>query len=53
MSDLIAAEDLPLLGLKAEQNTSTPSNPRDTDGRAFAAMFARELERATRGGSDR
>jgi alcohol dehydrogenase len=51
MGELIAAEDLPLLGRKAEQNTSTPSNPRDADGPAFEAMFARELERATSRGS--
>jgi alcohol dehydrogenase class IV len=53
MSDLIAAGDLPLLGRKAEQNTSTPSNPRDADAQAFEAMFARELERATSRGSAR
>ncbi len=44
MRQLIRAEDLQLLGLKAEQNTSTPSNPRTADAAAFAAMFAREIE---------
>jgi alcohol dehydrogenase len=43
MRQLIRAEDLSLLGRKAEQNTSTPSNPRPADGAAFSAMFAREL----------
>jgi alcohol dehydrogenase len=47
MSELIRAEDLALLGLKAEQNTSTPSNPRDADAQAFEAMFARELDDAS------
>ena len=45
MSELIVAGDLALLGRKAEPNTSTPSNPRDADGEAFEAMFAREYER--------
>jgi alcohol dehydrogenase class IV len=45
MSELILARDLALLGRKAEANTSTPSNPRDADAEAFAAMFARECER--------
>jgi alcohol dehydrogenase len=44
MGRLIRAEDLRLLGEKAEQNTSTPSNPRPADAAAFTAMFARELE---------
>jgi alcohol dehydrogenase len=44
MRQLIRAEDLQLLGLKAEQNTSTPSNPRTADAAAFATMFAREIE---------
>jgi alcohol dehydrogenase len=43
MRQLIRAEDLQLLGQKAEQNTSTPSNPRDADAAAFTAMFAREI----------
>ncbi|HEY6276234.1 MAG TPA: iron-containing alcohol dehydrogenase [Streptosporangiaceae bacterium] len=43
MRQLIRAEDLNLLGEKAEQNTSTPSNPRAADAAAFTAMFAREL----------
>ncbi|HUB20797.1 MAG TPA: hypothetical protein VMA97_00155 [Streptosporangiaceae bacterium] len=41
--DLIRAEDLELLDRKAEQNTSTPSNPRPADAAAFAAMFADEI----------
>jgi alcohol dehydrogenase len=48
MRQLVRAEDLPLLGQKAEQNTSTPSNPRAADAAAFTAMFAREI-----GGSSR
>ena len=40
---LIRAEDLALLGEKAEQNTSTPSNPRPADAAAFTAMFTREF----------
>jgi alcohol dehydrogenase class IV len=51
MSELILAEDLSLLGSKAEQNTSTPSNPRHADSQAFQAMFVRELDGAT--GADR
>ena len=47
MSELILVGDLSLLGRKAEQNTSTPSNPRDADAEAFQAMFARELDDAT------
>lgn len=46
MRDLIKAEDLALLGEKAEQNTSTPSNPRDVDAAAFRDMFAREIGQA-------
>jgi len=44
MRQLIRAEDLQLLGQKAEQNTSTPSNPRPADAAAFTAMFAREID---------
>ena len=44
MRQLIRAEDLRLLGEKAEQNTSTPSNPRVADAAAFTAIFARELD---------
>jgi alcohol dehydrogenase len=44
MRQLIRAEDLELLGRKAEQNTSTPSNPRPADASAFAAMFASEMD---------
>ena len=43
MRQLIRAEDLELLGQKAEQNTSTPSNPRAADAVAFTNMFAREM----------
>jgi alcohol dehydrogenase len=43
MRDLIRVEDLELLGQKAEQNTSTPSNPRAADAAAFTSMFAREI----------
>jgi alcohol dehydrogenase len=43
MRQLIRAEDLQLLGEKAEQNTSTPSNPRAADAAAFTSMFAREI----------
>ena len=42
---LIDAADLALLGQKAQQNTSTPSNPRPADAAAFATMLARELAR--------
>ena len=45
MRQLIRAEDLELLGQKAEQNTSSPSNPRAADAAAFTAMFAREIRR--------
>jgi alcohol dehydrogenase class IV len=48
MRELIRAEDLELLGRKAEQNTSTPSNPRAADAAAFTAMFARELDGPSR-----
>ena len=43
MAALIRAEDLDLLGAKAEANTSTPSNPRAADAAAYRDMFAREL----------
>ncbi len=43
MDQLIRVEDLELLGRKAEQNTSTPSNPRPADAAAFTAMFASEI----------
>lgn len=43
MRELIRAEDLELLGQKAEQNTSSPSNPRAADAVAFTAMFARAI----------
>jgi alcohol dehydrogenase len=46
MRKLIRAEDLTLLGEKAEQNTSTPSNPRPADAAAFTAMFSREYSAA-------
>jgi alcohol dehydrogenase len=44
MRRLIRVEDLELLGRKAEQNTSTPSNPRPADALAFTAMFASEMD---------
>ena len=44
MRQLIRDCDLELLGRKAEQNTSTPSNPRPADTAAFTAMFAAELD---------
>lgn len=43
MRDLIRAADLELLGQKAEQNTSTPSNPRAASAADFTAMFTREM----------
>ena len=45
LSTLINASDLDLLGWKAEQNTSTPSNPRPAGAAAFTSMLARELAR--------
>ena len=47
LSALISAGDLDLLGQKAQQNTSTPSNPRPADAASFRAMLARELARPT------
>jgi alcohol dehydrogenase len=44
---LIREEDLEVLGDKAAQNTSNPSNPRDADAADFREMFARELARST------
>jgi alcohol dehydrogenase len=46
LSRLLHASDLDLLGEKAQQNTSAPSNPRPADAAAFTGMFARELDRA-------
>ena len=46
LSRLLHASDLVLLGEKAQQNTSAPSNPRPADAAAFTGMFARELDRA-------
>jgi alcohol dehydrogenase class IV len=43
MSALVRAEDLTVLGEKAVQNTSTPSNPRPADAAAYRHMFEREL----------
>ncbi len=45
MRDLIRPGDLALLGQKAEQNTSNPSNPRAATAADFTAMFAAELAR--------
>jgi alcohol dehydrogenase len=47
LSELINGADLDLLGQKAQQNTSTPSNPRPAGAAAFTHMLAREL--ASRG----
>src|SRR5215471_12284554 len=47
LSALINPGDLDLLGQKAQQNTSTPSNPRPADAASFRAMLARELARPT------
>ncbi|HEX9066834.1 MAG TPA: iron-containing alcohol dehydrogenase [Streptosporangiaceae bacterium] len=46
MSDLIDPGDLALLGRKAEQNTSTPSNPVPAAAADYQHMFAAELARA-------
>ena len=43
MRDLIRPADLDVLGRKAEQNTSTPSNPRPAGMAEFRDMFAREI----------
>jgi alcohol dehydrogenase len=45
LSTLIKVSDLDLLGWKAEQNTSTPSNPRPAGAAAFKSMLVRELAR--------
>jgi alcohol dehydrogenase len=45
LSALINGADLDLLGHKAQQNTSTPSNPRPADAAAFTHMLTRELAR--------
>jgi alcohol dehydrogenase len=47
MSSFVRADDLELLGHKADQNTSNPSNPRAADAAAYQAMFAREIERSS------
>jgi alcohol dehydrogenase len=48
LSTLIPRQmDLDLLGDKAQQNTSAPSNPRSADAAAFRRMFAQELDRAS------
>ena len=46
LGTLVRFEDLDVLGDKAAQNTSRPSNPRDADAAAFSDMFARELSRS-------
>jgi alcohol dehydrogenase len=43
MRDLIRPADLELLGQKAEQNTSNPSNPRAATAADYTAMFAAEI----------
>lgn len=45
MKDLLRVEDLDVLGQKAEQNTSRPSNPRAADAPDFRDMFEREAGR--------
>ena len=45
LAALVSAGDLGLLGQKAQQNTSAPSNPRPADAAAFTGMLARELAR--------
>jgi alcohol dehydrogenase len=49
MSTLIRAEDLDVLGDKAAQNTSSPSNPRAATAADYREMFARELTHASPG----
>lgn len=46
LQQLIREQDLQLLGEKAAQNTSTPSNPVAADAAAFTAMFGREMSPA-------
>jgi len=43
MSTMIRAEDLDVLGDKAAQNTSSPSNPRAATAADYREMFAREI----------
>ena len=45
LPEQIDTADLDLLGQKAQQNTSAPSNPRPADAAAFTGMLARELAR--------
>jgi alcohol dehydrogenase len=49
MSTLIRAGDLDVLGDKAAQNTSSPSNPRAATAADYREMFARELTHASPG----
>jgi alcohol dehydrogenase len=46
MPSFVDSGDLELLGQKAEQNTSNPSNPREADAAAYQAMFTTELEKS-------
>ncbi len=46
MGTLVRREDLELLGRKADQNTSNPSNPRTAGPEDYRQMFARELGRS-------
>jgi alcohol dehydrogenase class IV len=46
MHSFVDFGDLELLGQKAEQNTSNPSNPRAADADAYQAMFTTELEKS-------
>ena len=45
MQSLIRPADLELLGNKAEQNTSNPSNPRVASAADYQEMFSREIAR--------
>lgn len=46
IENFVQADDLELLGQKADQNTSNPSNPRAADADAYRTMFATELEKS-------
>jgi alcohol dehydrogenase len=43
MGDVIKPEDLDVLALKAEQNTSNPSNPRAADAANYRSLFAASI----------
>jgi alcohol dehydrogenase len=44
LESFVKADDLGLLGQKADQNTSNPSNPRAADAEAYRQMFAQEID---------